>query len=135
MIDQKPWPGARSCQWIGASVRSIPATPDDEMMRALDRAMRHSVPKPTALIVNFPSNPTAYLADVATAGGIALIGTGNVGGFLAPNLKVWADEHFHSSSAGLYVLAALTVVNAALIAILIALCRPMVRKDLMRVFC
>ena len=26
--------------------------------------MRHSVPKPTALIINFPSNPTAYLADL-----------------------------------------------------------------------
>jgi alanine-synthesizing transaminase len=30
--------------------------------RAIDRAVRHSVPKPTALIVNFPSNPTAHLA-------------------------------------------------------------------------
>ncbi len=48
----------------GASVRSIPARPDEEMLRALDRAVRHSVPKPTALIVNFPSNPTAYLADL-----------------------------------------------------------------------
>jgi len=48
----------------GAAVRSIPATPDDDMLRALDVAVRHSVPKPTALIVNFPSNPTAYLADL-----------------------------------------------------------------------
>jgi len=48
----------------GAGVRSIPATPDEDMLRALDRAVRHSVPKPTALIVNFPSNPTAYLADL-----------------------------------------------------------------------
>jgi alanine-synthesizing transaminase len=48
----------------GASVRSIPCTPDDEMLSALDRAVRHSVPKPTALIVNFPSNPTAMLADL-----------------------------------------------------------------------
>jgi len=48
----------------GASVRSVPATPDDAMLEALDRAVRHSVPKPTALIVNFPSNPTAYLADL-----------------------------------------------------------------------
>jgi alanine-synthesizing transaminase len=48
----------------GASVRSIPATPDDEMLRAIDRAVRHSVPKPTALIVNFPSNPTAYMAEL-----------------------------------------------------------------------
>ncbi|MBV9655616.1 MAG: LL-diaminopimelate aminotransferase [Acetobacteraceae bacterium] len=48
----------------GASVRSVPATPDAEMLRALERAVRHSVPKPTALIVNFPSNPTAYVADL-----------------------------------------------------------------------
>jgi alanine-synthesizing transaminase len=48
----------------GASVRSIPATPDDDMLRAIDRAVRHSVPKPTVLIVNFPSNPTAYMADL-----------------------------------------------------------------------
>ena len=48
----------------GASVRSIPAAPGEDMLRALDRAVRHSVPKPTALIVNFPSNPTAYLADL-----------------------------------------------------------------------
>ncbi|MBB3173448.1 alanine-synthesizing transaminase [Endobacter medicaginis] len=48
----------------GASVRSIPAEPGEEMLRALDRAVRHSVPKPTALIVNFPSNPTAFVADL-----------------------------------------------------------------------
>ena len=48
----------------GAGVRSIPATPDDDMLRALDRAVRHSVPKPTALVVNFPSNPTAHMADL-----------------------------------------------------------------------
>ncbi|MGC8522875.1 MAG: LL-diaminopimelate aminotransferase [Acidibrevibacterium sp.] len=48
----------------GASVRSVPATPDEEMLRALDRAVRHSVPKPTALIVNYPSNPTAMVADL-----------------------------------------------------------------------
>jgi len=55
---------------------------------------------------------------VAAAGGIALIGTGNLGGFLAPNLKVWADQHFHSPRAGLYVLAALTVLNAGIIALM-----------------
>ncbi len=48
----------------GASVRSVPATPDHDMLQALDLAVRHSVPKPTALIVNFPSNPTAYLATL-----------------------------------------------------------------------
>lgn len=60
--------------------------------------------------------PTAYFADRAAAGGIALIGVGNLGGFLAPNVKVWADQHFHSSSAGLYVLAGLTVLNAGFLA-------------------
>jgi alanine-synthesizing transaminase len=48
----------------GASVRSVPAQPGPDMLRALDSAVRHSVPKPTALIVNFPSNPTAWLADL-----------------------------------------------------------------------
>ena len=48
----------------GASVRSIPHTPDEDFLRALDRAVRHSVPPPTALIVNFPSNPTALLCDL-----------------------------------------------------------------------
>jgi xanthine/uracil permease len=60
--------------------------------------------------------PTGYMADRAKAGGIALIGAGNLGGFLAPNVKVWADMHFHSPSAGLYLLAGITVANAALIA-------------------
>jgi len=62
--------------------------------------------------------PTKYLADRAAAGGIAVIGMGNLGGFLAPNLKVWADETFHSPHAGLYLLAGLTLVNAALIALI-----------------
>lgn len=48
----------------GASVRSIPYTPDDTMLAAIDRAVRHSVPKPTAVIVNFPSNPTALVASI-----------------------------------------------------------------------
>ncbi len=48
----------------GAAVRGIPATPDEAMLRALDNAVRHCVPTPTALIVNFPSNPTAQLASL-----------------------------------------------------------------------
>ncbi len=48
----------------GASVRSIPYTPDDSMLAAIDRAVRHSVPKPNAVIVNFPSNPTALTAPI-----------------------------------------------------------------------
>ena len=48
----------------GAAVRSVPHEPGEEMLRALDRAVIHSVPKPTALIVNFPSNPTALTAGL-----------------------------------------------------------------------
>ncbi|EHD13090.1 aminotransferase [Commensalibacter intestini A911] len=48
----------------GAAVRSIPATPDENMLEALKRAVHHSIPKPTALIVNFPSNPTSYVASL-----------------------------------------------------------------------
>ena len=48
----------------GASVRSIPYTPDDSMLAAIDRAVKHSVPAPTAVIVNFPSNPTALVASI-----------------------------------------------------------------------
>ncbi|MEM9778392.1 MAG: LL-diaminopimelate aminotransferase [Pseudomonadota bacterium] len=33
-------------------------------MQALDRAVLHSVPKPVAVVVNFPSNPTSQLADL-----------------------------------------------------------------------
>jgi alanine-synthesizing transaminase len=33
-------------------------------MRALDRAVRHSIPTPIALILNYPANPTAYIADL-----------------------------------------------------------------------
>jgi MFS family permease len=60
--------------------------------------------------------PTGYLVDRAAAGGIALIGVGNLGGFLAPNVKVWADEYFASPRAGLYLLAGLTLINAWIVA-------------------
>lgn len=48
----------------GGVVRSMPAEPNEEFFRVLDRAVRHSIPKPIALILNYPSNPTAYTADL-----------------------------------------------------------------------
>jgi len=48
----------------GAAVRSVPVTPDQNMMAALERAVQHSVPKPTALVLNYPNNPTTELADL-----------------------------------------------------------------------
>jgi len=48
----------------GGVIRSMPAEPGEEFMRALDRAVRHSIPKPLAVVLNYPSNPTSYLADL-----------------------------------------------------------------------
>lgn len=48
----------------GAAARNIPVEPGPEFMAALERAVQHSVPKPTALVLNYPNNPTAYLADL-----------------------------------------------------------------------
>ncbi|ACL61390.1 MFS transporter [Methylobacterium nodulans] len=60
--------------------------------------------------------PTGYLGGVAAAGGIALINAlGALGGFVAPNVKAWADLSFGSPQAGLYVLACTTLLGAALI--------------------
>jgi MFS family permease len=61
--------------------------------------------------------PTGYLSGQAAAGGIAVINAlGALGGFVAPNIKVWADVHFGFPAAGLYVLAGFTLLVAVLIA-------------------
>ncbi|WP_196258487.1 LL-diaminopimelate aminotransferase [Pelagibacterium limicola] len=48
----------------GGVVRSMPADPNEDFLRSLDRAVRHSIPKPIALILNYPANPTAYVAGL-----------------------------------------------------------------------
>lgn len=48
----------------GGVVRSMPAEPNEDFLRTLDRSVRHSIPKPIALILNYPSNPTAYMASL-----------------------------------------------------------------------
>ena len=48
----------------GAAVRNIPVTPDETFFQALERAVQHSVPKPTAVVLNYPNNPTAELATL-----------------------------------------------------------------------
>ena len=48
----------------GGVIRSMPAYPGEELLQALDRAVKHSIPKPIAVILNYPSNPTAYVADL-----------------------------------------------------------------------
>jgi alanine-synthesizing transaminase len=48
----------------GGSVRHVPCEPDHTFLEALERGVRHSVPKPIAVLLNYPSNPTAYVADL-----------------------------------------------------------------------
>ncbi|MDE2405491.1 MAG: LL-diaminopimelate aminotransferase [Sphingomonadales bacterium] len=48
----------------GATIRSVPTTPDERYWDSLDRAMKYSVPRPSILIVNYPSNPTAETVDL-----------------------------------------------------------------------
>lgn len=53
----------------GGTLRHIPALTDgrfdpEAYFDALDRAVRHSVPAPVAVVVNFPSNPTAQVCDL-----------------------------------------------------------------------
>ena len=49
----------------GATIRSVPTTPDETYFRSLDRAMAFTVPRPSILVVNYPSNPTAETVDLA----------------------------------------------------------------------
>jgi len=48
----------------GAAIRAIPAEPGPDVFQALERAVIHSVPKPIAIILCYPANPTAYCADL-----------------------------------------------------------------------
>src|SRR3546814_9136194 len=45
-------------------IRSIPVVPGVDFLDLLERAVRHSVPKPSALVLNYPSNPTAEVVDL-----------------------------------------------------------------------
>ncbi|MEE4337649.1 LL-diaminopimelate aminotransferase [Erythrobacter sp.] len=49
----------------GATIRSVPTTPDEDYWRALESAMHFTVPRPTVLVVSYPSNPTAETVDLA----------------------------------------------------------------------
>ncbi len=49
----------------GATIRSVPATPDDHYWESLERAMNYTVPRPSVLVVSYPSNPTAETVDLA----------------------------------------------------------------------
>ena len=48
----------------GAAMRHIPASVDHDFLVAVDKAVRHSLPKPLALVLSYPSNPTAIMASL-----------------------------------------------------------------------
>jgi alanine-synthesizing transaminase len=48
----------------GGVIRSVPSEPTPEVFAALERAIIHSTPKPIALVVCYPANPTAYAASL-----------------------------------------------------------------------
>lgn len=48
----------------GAVIRHIPVAHGEDFWENLQRAMRHCVPPPTALVLNYPSNPTAEVVDL-----------------------------------------------------------------------
>ncbi len=48
----------------GGVIRSVPADPTPEFFEALERAVRHSIPKPIGVVVCYPSNPTATVASL-----------------------------------------------------------------------
>ncbi len=48
----------------GAAIRHIPASNGPEFLRGVERAAKHSIPKPLAMVLSYPSNPTAMTADL-----------------------------------------------------------------------
>src|SRR5438477_2171717 len=48
----------------GGAIRAVPSEPTPQFFPALERAVVHSIPKPLALVVCYPSNPTAYVASL-----------------------------------------------------------------------
>jgi alanine-synthesizing transaminase len=48
----------------GGVIRSVSSEPTAGFFESLERAIVHSIPKPIAVVVCYPSNPTAYVADL-----------------------------------------------------------------------
>ena len=55
---------------------------------------------------------TTYLGGIAAVAGIALV---NVGGFISPNVRAWANDAFATPNAGLFLLAITTLIAALLL--------------------
>src|SRR6185437_4269559 len=48
----------------GAAIRHIPVGAGFDFLEQLQRAVKHSVPKPLAVVLNYPSNPTAEVVGL-----------------------------------------------------------------------
>ncbi len=48
----------------GGVIRSVPSEPTPSFFTALEHAIVRSIPKPIAVVVCYPSNPTAFVADL-----------------------------------------------------------------------
>ena len=48
----------------GGVIRSVPAEPSPAFFEALERAVIHSIPRPIAVVVCYPANPTACVVDL-----------------------------------------------------------------------
>jgi len=48
----------------GAAIRHVNATSPESYLRAISHAVRHSIPSPVAMVVNYPSNPTAQVVGL-----------------------------------------------------------------------
>lgn len=48
----------------GASIRGVPAQTPEQYLANIEHAIHYSVPSPTAMVLCYPSNPTAAVADL-----------------------------------------------------------------------
>ena len=48
----------------GAAIRAIPAETSVAYLRGVEKAIRYAVPSPTAMVLCYPSNPTAEVCDL-----------------------------------------------------------------------
>jgi alanine-synthesizing transaminase len=48
----------------GADIRHIPLVKDGDFFAEIEEAIRNTWPKPKALVINFPSNPTTQCVDI-----------------------------------------------------------------------
>ncbi|MDR3326317.1 MAG: LL-diaminopimelate aminotransferase [Rhodospirillaceae bacterium] len=48
----------------GGSIQYVPILPNDDFLITLKRIVKYSISKPIALVINYPSNPTALIATL-----------------------------------------------------------------------